>query len=90
VKPVYMFRACLEEFSTIELEQAQRLVMAQLKTRRPNDSSMLQSAPDELKSVLYFSKKHYDAQSLETTLSADYQRGRKCTTRICEDARQNS
>lgn len=55
VKPVFHFRACLEQFQNIPILDAQDLAFKELKKRNKITKAVFESIQDELKSVVYFS-----------------------------------
>lgn len=55
VKPVFHFRACLEQFQNIPILDAQDLAFKELKKRNKITKTVFESIQDELKSVVYFS-----------------------------------
>ncbi len=55
VKPVFHFRACLEQFQNIPILDAQDLAFKELKKRNKITKTVFESIQDELKSVIYFS-----------------------------------
>lgn len=83
--PVFYYKACQKMFRTIPILRAQKLTLRQLKKRNTWFPGKLDSVQHELKSVLYFAHKKFNADALRATLTAPYQGGLVCITHISED-----
>jgi hypothetical protein len=74
-QPVFLHKACLEQFREIPVLEAQNLVFKELKKRNKMGKSIFERVPDELKTVVYFSDLSLDVMKLNRMLETAY-RGR--------------
>jgi hypothetical protein len=71
-QPVFLYKACLEQFREIPVLEAQNLVFKELKKRNKIEKSIFERVPDELKSVVYFSDLSRDVMRLNCMLETTY------------------
>ncbi len=72
VKPVLHFRACLEQFQTIPILDAQNLAFNELKKRNRITKTVFESIQAELKSVVYFSGLSHKLADIDRLLQSTY------------------
>lgn len=72
VKPVFHFKACLEQFRKIPILKTQDLAFQELKKRNKITKSDFDKVQNELKSVVYFSKLSQSLATLNQLLQTRY------------------
>jgi len=75
VKPVFYFKACLEQFKRMHILEAQKCVIEELKNRNKISKIDFENIQDELKAVIYFSKLSRKLWALEEFLKINYKGG---------------
>ena len=74
VAPVFLFRTCLEQFRELQILQAQKSVVDELKKRNNITKTNFSNVQVELRSVVYFSELHRKLSKLEDFLQTNYRR----------------
>lgn len=74
VKPVFYFKACLEQFKQIKIIEAQEALVRELKKRNKISKNTFSNIQTELRSVVYFSELYRKLPNLQDLLQTNYRR----------------